>query len=297
LAQLYSNTNFVPSQAQSDQFIVALSAEKVILSHQGRLLQVKLTTVGHSISEYHTTPRGAITCFSRRSRNRLLELTARLLIDQGATFITLTYGQAYPKERVAKRHLATILKRIRRKYPKASGVWRMEYQRRGAPHFHLLLFNCPFIYKGAIAHWWFEIVGNKFCDNKTLTPKPPFTRIEFCDSARKVTRYVSKYVAKVTPRDRAEGGFNSVPYLTGGVSDDDFIGRFWGVFNRAELPFAPLTVMSVTHSPSFYKQFKRAAAHQYPPIAKYPPHKGFKLFTDNGNRWQDYLLYCLLAFT
>jgi len=40
-----------------------------------------------------------------------------------------------------KAHLRTFLARLKRKWPMCTGwLWRLEFQRRGAPHFHLVLF-------------------------------------------------------------------------------------------------------------------------------------------------------------
>jgi hypothetical protein len=38
-----------------------------------------------------------------------------------------------------KRHLEALKKRLMRRFPDIRGIWFLEFQRRGAPHFHLLI--------------------------------------------------------------------------------------------------------------------------------------------------------------
>jgi hypothetical protein len=56
-------------------------------------------------------------------------------------FVTLTYPELYAEDwRVWKRDLEAFLKRIQRKYDYMVGCcWRVEFQKRGAPHFHLIM--------------------------------------------------------------------------------------------------------------------------------------------------------------
>lgn len=92
--------------------------------------------------------RGSVLQFSKKSRLRLLELFNRLDWDyytSPVVFITLTYGQRWPKPEQAKKHLTAFLKRVRRAFPESAAVWRVEMQKRGAPHWHLMFFNLPFI--------------------------------------------------------------------------------------------------------------------------------------------------------
>lgn len=95
-------------------------------------------------------PTREITEWSRRSRarmtRRLCELDYRPLTDAGAppALVTLTYPGDWlavaTDGRAVKRHLLAFKKRYRRAWgvPLAA-VWKLEFQRRGAPHFHLLM--------------------------------------------------------------------------------------------------------------------------------------------------------------
>jgi hypothetical protein len=56
-------------------------------------------------------------------------------------FVTLTYPREYPEDpEVCKRHLKALRKRLQREFEPFAAFWRMGIQRRGAWHFHLLLF-------------------------------------------------------------------------------------------------------------------------------------------------------------
>jgi len=211
---------------------------KITLKAQGRLLKVSAETdeerTGGGI-------RNKVSAFSRASRLRLLSKmhTIKPVRNFHATFITLTYGQSFPDPTTAKRHLDNFLKRLRRRWLYASGFWRFEFQRRGAPHFHLVLFGLPFLPKETLAGWWFSTIGVQFSDTSSGEARAPFTRIEAIKSHAQAARYVSKYVAKCD-----DSGFNFPAYLTdegefihpvtGEITET--IGRWWGVFNAIWLP-------------------------------------------------------------
>jgi hypothetical protein len=130
--------------------------------------------------------------------------------------VTLTYPAAYPGTwQTWKRQLDTWLKRVRRRLPSCGGTWKLEPQRRGAPHFHLLLVNTPFLAKEWLSSSWYEVVGSN--DPRHLAAG---TNVQQARSHRGVVAYASKYVAKAEklPESWVDG-----------------VGRWWGVFNRAAL--------------------------------------------------------------
>lgn len=264
---------------------------EITVSAHGKLLKMK--TLG--VSEARGGgKRSNITVFSPASRFRLLQKMATVKgSGLKSVFLTLTYGQEFPSPQAAKRHLDNFLKRIRRHYANVSGYWRFEFQKRGAPHFHLLLFNLPFVPKDIIKRWWAKVVGVQFWDTSTKKAKPPFTRIEFLKSHTHASRYVAKYVAKV---DGANCGFNVAAYLTDKgefihpVSGENCgsIGRWWGVFNAEALPLAQLIEIMVSgFDATLIDAFKRVlGAVRW----RVNPHSraGFTLFEDNPYTWADY---------
>lgn len=82
--------------------------------------------------------RGDIRYLTSRARSHLAFLVAASNIEY-RSIITLTYGEHWPRDGdIFKAHLNTMLTWLRLSKPKFSYVWVLEYQRRGAPHYHIL---------------------------------------------------------------------------------------------------------------------------------------------------------------
>jgi hypothetical protein len=170
------------------------------------------------------TPRGTIKGFSAAARKRLIELLAsinRTALERLPLFVTLTYPAAWPADpKVWKDHLDTWLKRLNRRYQRTATVWKLEFQSRGAPHFHLLVFGPRWIDAQWLSRTWFEVVASG--DRNHLMAG---TKVEFIRSWKGVMFYASKYLAKKTQEN--------IPA---------FPGRFWGVALRHYLPVELLSV-------------------------------------------------------
>lgn len=216
--------------------------EGVEIMAQGSLLTVKPYRNLALFDNNATTSRGDVSEFSSKSRKRLLELVARLETGSrngyrsNTTFLTLTTKKIYhPAD--FKPLMFTWLKRLSRKAPQMSGVWRIEYQKRGATHAHMILFDAPYINKEWIQESWGEVISQD----------KPFTRIERVRNHKAVINYASKYIAK-------SGGFINVPYLTADQETGEIrsIGRQWGVYNRACLPYAEATIIEVPLDGSYW---------------------------------------------
>lgn len=167
--------------------------------------------------------RGDVDGFSMASRKRMIELCLTLDsadVVRNSVFITLTYPEKYPETSATKIHLEAFIKRVYRSFGKLAILWRLEYQKRGAPHYHLIVFGVRFIDKGWVAGAWFEIVGSG--DQRHLNAG---TRVESLESGRGVVFYVAKYCAKIE---------NNVA--------GDKTGRVWGVRNKKLLPVCPAFV-------------------------------------------------------
>lgn len=91
-----------------------------------------------------------ITGWSRRSRARMvatmaeLDLAPLLMQEDEPAMVTLTYPGDWetvaPNGPAVKAHLRAFFKRFERAWGMPwRGVWKLEFQRRGAPHFHLLM--------------------------------------------------------------------------------------------------------------------------------------------------------------
>lgn len=179
--------------------------------------------------------RGRVTGFSPKSRLRLMRFLARIRMkDIRATFITLTF-KGYPTNAEAKRSLHAFLAVVRRSFPEASCVWRMEYQKRGSIHFHILAFNLPFWHWSSVLQTWKRITGQDVGR----------VDIRLVRSRRGVASYVSKYIAKVDKGIR-KTFLVYPPYLHGIRKWKK--GRFWGYHNKKALPLGEMVqgVLTVT---------------------------------------------------
>lgn len=246
---------------------------------QGKYVHVQLSTKTYRTQ--HPNKRGVITDFSGASRRRMFDLFHRLEIKQKAVFLTLTYGQEYPDAKTAKNHLRAFLERVRRwvgNSPTAA-IWRMEFQERGAPHFHIVFTGLPYIAKEEIQRAWGEICNIQ----------QPFTRIEMIRSTRKLMNYVSKYIAKVNPpADAGDSGFNSPTYLHAyQEKHGQEIGRVWGIFQRQHLPLATEEYFEFPiHWAKFFR-LRDAAIKQYAPL-KDALSLSFRLYVKSARHWRQW---------
>lgn len=150
----------------------------------------------------------------------------------------------------------------------------MEFQKRGAPHFHLVLANLPFIQKGVVQEWWGAIIGHD----------KPFTRIEAVKD-EKVLKYVCKYVAKSGDAEEESAcGYDTLlkPQDTEQLPPT---GRVWGVFNKPALPEAEQHTVTRFHA-QWYHDLKEKARDVWPGIEASTP-DGFTLFKNDAAEWLD----------
>jgi len=155
--------------------------------------------------ERRRAKRSKIIKFSWRSARRLRHLI-RNSEDTWKAFITLTYPAEYPcNGKETKAHLNAFLQFLRRKGIKS--VWVLEFQSRGAPHYHIIVSG--FIPKEEIAERWYRIVGSG--DERHLRAG---TGISAIRSKGHLYGYLLSYIKKLDQKTVPEG-FEDV-------------GRFWG---------------------------------------------------------------------
>ncbi len=229
---------------------------------------VRLKTINTDPPQHQKSIRGKVTAFSRKSRRRLLEFFAcTAQTNKPRVFMTLTYPSNMNDARTGKAHLRAFLERVRRRYPKASAIWRIEYQERGAVHFHLMFFSLPFWKIESIRAAWSEIIGEE----------NPRIGIETIRSKRGSTFYVSKYVAKLP--DAALVSLSNLPYL--------HEGRHWGYFNKQEIPMQELHLFEVLGDYKAFWDLRRAIDRFYPKRKKSYA-GGCMLFSQNAGQWEKY---------
>lgn len=176
------------------------------------------------------TRRGAVTEFSARSRRRLQRTLAAVRWDAPAAparFVTLTYRSVPDDWRSPWLAWLACVRRLGLHY-----MWRVELQRRGAPHWHVILWADADALAALKADW------HRLAAPGDAAHARYGWHAEPVHSYRKAAAYVSKYVAKV----RADE-----PELKG--------ARRWGT-SRA-LPLVPRS--SVALEPPQYHTLARIA--------------------------------------
>lgn len=169
--------------------------------------------------QFEGTRRGAVDSFSAGSGVRM----RRYLRETDSDYrymLTLTYPGFYPGNgAMVKEHLRRFCQELRRYVfrcgsdpERFSAFWFLEFQSRGAPHYHLFLTHqFPAAW---IADTWFYIVRSDDERHRAAG-----TRIETIRAGKTgIMAYASKYAAKNEQKVVPEGY--------------EKVGRFWGVYGR-----------------------------------------------------------------
>jgi hypothetical protein len=194
-------------------------------------------------------PKSAISSWSRKSRSSMVSRLCSLDYSQmlgdasklGA-MITLTYPRDWqnlaPNGAIAKNHLRLFQKRYARQFgAPLVGIWKMEFQRRGAPHFHI--FCVPPIgvdFRRWLSETWTNIVA----------PPDPTERQKHLnagtglDYEQGLRSYDPKRVAVYFSK-HASAGFGEKEYQNQPPElwkESGKIGRFWGYWGLRPLVLA-----------------------------------------------------------
>lgn len=175
--------------------------------------------------KYGGGKRGCVTRFSYKSRRRLMNTLGKVQKRCIPLFLTLTYPAIYPNDpRAWKRHLDVFVKRMERRFPDVGGFWKLEEQKRGAPHFHLILWGVEYAHMLCwVSRAWYEVVSSG--DEKHLRAG---TRVETVRSWGGVMSYAAKYVGKLSD------------------ASWQYPGRFWGCIGRKAVPWGEKVVHLLT---------------------------------------------------
>lgn len=160
--------------------------------------------------------RNEITWFSKASRRRLAFVAANTMVDF-TTMITLTYpGEFSTDGDKCRRDRRAFLDWLRRETDGCEYLWFLEFQKRGAPHLHILtdqLYPRKRLEEKAlrwrVSSTWYRIVGSG--DSRHLAAGCSTEKLR---SARGGAFYAVKYAMKMKQK--------SVP------RDYRNVGRFWG---------------------------------------------------------------------
>ena len=168
-----------------------------------------------------TATRGKVNGLSKKSRRKLFNYILRLENRPGFYFVTLTYSKDYDTNyETWKKQLHRLYSSLLYHYPKMGFLWKLEFQQRGAPHFHLLMY-VPSIperqeLRDLIRNSWYRIVGIK----------------------SKSFRQWGTDVKEV--KDIKGSGFYLAMYQTKDtyIPEDMKTGRMWGVYGRNKMPMS-----------------------------------------------------------
>ncbi len=145
-------------------------------------------------------------------------------------FITLTYPRNWRHDAPSwKLDLEAWARRVAARDPSAYVYWRLEFQERGAPHFHLLLFGLDRVDSAWLHGVWYGIIGSTDRYHWRYG-----TDVRPIREWKQVARYVSKYTAKVDDSPAPDG-----------------VGRYWGIKMRKNRKETVLRV--ATTEEEFYK--------------------------------------------
>jgi len=169
--------------------------------------------------QFEDSARSVIDGFSAGSGRRMRSYLRECLAEY-SYMCTLTYPGFFPSDGPSvKEHLRRFCQELKRYQAKRGGdperfsaFWFLEFQERGAPHFHLFLTD-QFPAKWIASTWYFIVRSD---DHRHLQAG---TRIESIRSGHKgIMAYASKYAAKQEQKVVPEGY--------------EKVGRFWGVYGR-----------------------------------------------------------------
>lgn len=204
--------------------------------------------IGKLVDNYK--PRTAIKEWSSKSRSSMVARLASLdysglLSDPDAIPImaTLTYPGDWeavvPNAKTAKKHLRAFQKRYERAFgEELAAIWKMEFQRRGAVHFHIFM-NMR-IQKREFEKWlsstWNEIVNPPDAEEKRKhllagTGVDIATGLKATDA-----KLVAIYFSKHNSPNRGSKEYQNRPPQR--WLDQGSVGRFWGYWHLSPIIFS-----------------------------------------------------------
>lgn len=156
---------------------------------------------------HRDTKRGMIRGFSHGSRTRLLDRlnsVERSTLPNHGKFVLLTYGDEFGSDwRRWKQDIRDMHDAMRRKYGPFRAVWRMEFQERGAPHFHLMVWIDVKLDFDFMREAWSRIATEGYANHGLL-----YVGLQAMRSWGGCVWYCAKYISKLAPADaeRHESG-------------------------------------------------------------------------------------------
>jgi len=195
-------------------------------------------------------PRGTIKTFSKQSQKRLRFAIAKInrqKINKTMLFITLTYPlKLDPDAALWKRNLSTFIKSINRLIPGNAIIWKLEFQKQGNPHFHLLLFP-PIGYEPPTnkkeLYAWVAETWNRIAAPGNADHLKAGTRVDIVKDPWPFLTYMGKYLSDGLKQAKTKFKLDS-------------LGRFYGIYGRKYLP---VTMLETEIDQQSFVQIRRLA--------------------------------------
>jgi len=217
--------------------------EKKIDVHTGEKVTIcpfkQLRRHGASPDDLLVSKRGSITRFTSGSKRRMFEA----IIKAGELptyFLTLTFPASFPSGKKSNDMLRVYLQRYTRKGFRF--IWRLEPQKRGAPHYHILCYGVTdLVIKEMSIHWVHRMI--EFNRDQPRSKRSAVSHIKAravdveslhvgIDTIKKVFLYVGKYLSKAQELAWRSRDLGYVDYLSGEVVGDYgpawVDGKQWG---------------------------------------------------------------------
>lgn len=170
----------------------------------------------------------AVQTLSKSSLSRLA-FTAQNTGVEFASMLTLTYGKIYPGDGVVvKKSLNRFLTFLRKRYAPLSYLWFLEFQKRGAPHVHLMIgIKVVRTDRLLVAGMWLQATMAFSVLDREIEP------LDFADCCLKMWRVHKheKSWENLRSRDGARGyitKYASKPHQKVVPKEFHNVGRFWG---------------------------------------------------------------------
>lgn len=173
--------------------------------------------------------RGKIKALSPDARRRFKLHLRNIREGSLNLFVTLTYGADYPVDgTIVKQHLKSMRQWLL-KQGVAQGVWFLEFQKRGAPHFHFFVQGNHTLTSAKVANAWARRLKKYLPDSNARDKLISVHRgnvkngrpcVEFVRKPNALSYYGTKYATKAHQKEVPDNYQN--------------VGRFWGYWGDAK---------------------------------------------------------------
>jgi len=161
--------------------------------------------------------RGRVTTFSRKSRLSMFRAAASIRLEELSRgwWISLTYHHRCP---AGKKQLIDDIEAwtqaVRRKFPRMVYVKRLEFQERGFPHWHLLVWTerGNMAFDTPRAGRWMHRLWHRIAEPTSKHHAEHGPNVQPLDTWRKTLAYISKYCAK--EQDGEQDGYTGRRWST-----------------------------------------------------------------------------------